>query len=244
MILHNKTLLITGGTSGVGYELVRQLAPHNQILVIARAGPRLDMLERDFPGLQTYAADLSEPAILPGLCQTIVGEHPQIDVLINNAAMQFEPCFLDKGFLYASIKQEITLNFTAVCALCYLLLPALLQANSPGRIININSGLALAPKTQSAVYCATKAALNSFSQSLNYQLEHTPVRVLQAFLPLVDTPMTEGRGKAKLSVEQAAQAIIRGIERDKTVNDIGKVRLLRLLHNLWPQLAKKIMKGH
>ncbi|ALT00319.1 SDR family oxidoreductase [Lacimicrobium alkaliphilum] len=244
MKLNNKTVLITGGTSGVGLELVRQLEGYNCILVIARAGARLDNLKREFPALHTYAADLGNPDIYPALCQRIVDEHPQIDLLINNAAVQYTPTFLDDDFDYRSIAREITLNFTAICALTHWLLPALLHSNQLSRIVNINSGLALAPKTQSAIYCATKAALASFSQSLGYQLENTNVRVLQAFLPLTDTPMTTGRGTVKLSAQQAAAAIIGGIKQDKTSNHIGKVRLLRVLLAILPPLARKIMKGH
>lgn len=244
MLLNNKTLLITGGTSGIGLELVRQLEAHNRVLVIARAGVKLDSLQRDLPSLHTYAADLGNPGTYPTLCQRIASEHPQIDLLINNAAVQFTPTFLDKDFAYESIAQEITLNFTAACALSYLLLPTLLHSNKQSRIVNINSGLALAPKAHSAIYCATKAALNCLSQSLGYQLEHTKVRVLQAILPLVDTPMTAGRGAGKLSAQQAAAAIIDGIEQDKTVNHIGKVKLLRFLLAVLPAVGRKIMKGH
>ncbi|GGO74696.1 SDR family NAD(P)-dependent oxidoreductase [Bowmanella pacifica] len=243
-MLSNKTLLITGATSGIGYELVRQLAPHNHILAIARDEAKLVALTQRFAGIQTYSADLSDQQVFPSLCQSILSDYPKIDVLINNAAVQFTPRLLDDDFCYASIAQEVTLNFTAVCALSYLLLPALLQSGKPSYILNINSGLALAPKTQSAVYCASKAALNSFSQSLGYQLEHTQVSVLQAFLPLVDTPMTQGRGNNKLSVQQAAQAIIHGLELGKRQHDIGKVKLLRLLLRIAPALARHLMKGH
>jgi uncharacterized oxidoreductase len=108
----------------------------------------------------------------------------------------------------------------------------------------INSGLALAPKTGSAVYCATKAAMNSFSQSLEYQLEETNIKVIQSFLPLVDTPMTKGRGTGKMSARQAAAKIIEGIQKGTNPTNIGKVKLLRLLLALWPGLARKIMKGY
>ena len=108
--------------------------------------------------------------------------------------------------------------------------------------MNVNSGLALAPKTSSAVYCATKAALNSFSNSLGYQLEKTNIRVLQAFMPLVDTPMTEGRGAGKITAAEAAETLLNGLTREDPITDVGKVRLLRILLRLSPNLARKIMK--
>ncbi|WP_456417579.1 SDR family NAD(P)-dependent oxidoreductase [Thiolapillus sp.] len=151
--------------------------------------------------------------------------------------------FLDDDFNYHEIEKEINLNLTCVCALSYLLLPALIHEEK-SVILNINSGLSLAPKTSSAVYCATKAALNIFSQSLSYQLEATNISVQQAFLPLVDTAMTRGRGKNKMSAEKAAKEIIRGIEQDKTENNIGKIKLLRILFRLSPSLAKRILKNN
>ena len=163
-------------------------------------------------------------------------------MLINNAAVQYTPHFLDDDFRFETIKREIDINLTSVCTLIYLLMPNLLQC-SPSMILNMNSGLALAPKTGSAVYCATKGALNILSQSLQYQLENTNIEVKQAYLPLVDTPMTEGRGKGKLSVEKAAADIIQGMSKKSPNIDIGKVKLLRILLRLAPTLAQKIMKA-
>ena len=106
----------------------------------------------------------------------------------------------------------------------------------------MNSGLAIAPKTGSAIYCATKSAMDSFSRSLGYQLESTSVQVRQVFLPLVDTGMTEGRGSNKLKADDVAEKIIKGAASDKAVIDIGKVRLLRIINYLAPSLARSIMK--
>lgn len=241
--LINKTVVITGGTSGVGYELVKALYPYNTVLVIARPGPRLEQLVDEFKNIEIYPADLSVPHLYEELADNILRGHGQIDLLINNAAVQNTPTFLDEAFDFAAMASEIQLNFTAVCALSYLLLPAMRASMDETVIANINSGLALAPKTQSAVYCATKAAMNVFSQSLSYQLADTSVKVTQAFLPLVDTPMTEGRGSAKLSAQQAALAILAGIEAGDREINVGKVKLLRALLWLVPPLARKIMRG-
>ena len=84
--------------------------------------------------------------------------------------------------------------------------------------------------------------MDVFSRSLGYQLEQTNIRVLQAFLPLVDTPMTHGRGTGKLTAQRAAQDIVLGIEQGKRINNIGKVKLLRVLLALTPRLARNVMK--
>ena len=156
--------------------------------------------------------------------------------------MQYTPTFIDPDFSVETIDREIAVNLTSVCTLTARLLPAL-RHNRPAAIVNVNSGLALMPKTTSAVYCATKAAVNVFSQSLRHQLEETNVKVLQTFMPLVDTAMTAGRGRDKISARDAAAAMIDGIERDVEDHDIGKVRLLRPMTRFLPSVARRIMKA-
>ena len=243
MQLENKRIVITGGTSGIGYQMVKNLHPDNQIIVISRNKDKLQALSRECEGVVTYQADLSQLENIEVTADKIVKHFGSIDVLINNAGVQNTPTFLDEDFQYETLSREVTINFTGICSLTYLLLPALLH---PDRavILNVNSGLALAPKTTSAIYCATKGALNIFTQSLRYQLEQTNINVQQVFLELVDTPMTKGRGTNKMTAKDAAKQIIDGIRRDIPDNDIGKVKLLRLLLRLAPSMAQRIMKKY
>ena len=240
--LCGKTVVITGGTKGIGYELVRLLHSQNRILVIAREGPRLQKLSQDFPDVEVYGADLSVPSEYKAVADKMTRSYSSIDILINNAAVQYSPTFLDDDFVYETIEKEVHVNFIALCALSYLLLPGLLQGSKASAIVNVNSGLALSPKTSSAVYCATKAAVDSFSKSLQYQLEDTNVSVTQVFMPLVDTEMTQGRGKGKIDPFNAAEGIIEAIESRVTLKNIGKVKLLRFLLTVLPSVAKNIMK--
>ena len=241
MKLNKKRIVITGGTSGIGYEMVKYLHPNNEIIVIARNTDKLNELAQEFAGISIYQADLSKLEDIEKTAPTILERFKSIDVLINNAAIQHTPTFIDDAFKYETISHEITLNFTSICSLTYLLLPALTHEEQ-AVILNINSGLALAPKTSSAIYCATKGALNIFSQSLRYQLENTNIGVQQAFLELVETTMTTGRGKNKMSAEKASKIILYGLEKDIEDHDIGKVKLLRFLLRLAPSVAKRILK--
>ena len=243
MKIKNKRILITGGTSGVGLEMVKLLCQENQLLVLSKTQSKLEALAENYENVQAYPVDLSDMNQVEQFARNIREQYDLIDILINNAAIQNTPTFLSKDFDYQNIEKEITVNFTSVCALCSLLLPMLLNSQK-ATIMNVNSGLALAPKTTSAIYCATKAAMDVFSRSLAYQLEHTNITVRQAFLDLVDTPMTEGRGKNKMSSQTAAHLIIRGIEHDVINHDLGKVKFLRPLFHLIPWLARSIMKNH
>ncbi len=242
MHFHNKHIIITGGTSGIGLALVQKLAKHNYVIVISRKGTLPEELFTGRYPVVLYHANLAQKSDIESVVDQIQKNHGSIDALFNNAAIQCTAEFLSDAFNYDAIQTEIDINFTAICHLTYLCLPMLLAAEK-GQIININSGLAITPKRTSAIYCATKSALDSFSQSLHYQLENTTIDVQQVFLPLVQTPMTADRGTGKLLVNDVASRIIRGAARNKRVHDIGKVRLLRLINYIAPPLARRIMKA-
>lgn len=241
MILQDKTILITGGTSGIGLEIVKKLANDNRVIVISRKGTLpAELMVGKYP-VELHHADVGHKASLELVMDKIQRAHSSLDVLINNAAVQYTPEFLSDDFNYDAIQKEIDINFTAVCHLTYLSLP-LLQGSESACILNVNSGLAIAPKTGSAIYCATKSALDSFSKSLSYQLRGSRIKVQQVFLPLVETSMTEGRGTGKLKADFVANKIIAGIHNGTKINDIGKVKLLRLIDYLFPPLAARIMR--
>jgi uncharacterized oxidoreductase len=242
MNLTQRNIVITGGTTGIGLELVRQLQAENDLFVIASNAERLEQLTREFPNVATCRADLAQLSKVEAAASASCRHFDRIDILINNAAIQYTPTFIEEDFDYASIQREVSVNFTAVCAFTSLMLSSLIH-NGQAAIVNVNSGLGLMPKKNSAVYCATKAAVNVFSQSLRYQLEDTNVRVLQSFIPLVDTAMTTGRGNDKLSPAEAASAMLRGVELEIEDNDIGKVRVLRFLVRFAPGIARRIMKA-
>lgn len=240
MIFSNKIIVITGGTSGIGYQMVKILQKENRIIVIARNQNKLDDLVKEFPKLLTLHADLSNLKETESVAESLKKDYEYIDVLVNNAAVQNTPKYLDDDFKYENIAHEITLNLTSICSLSYLLLPLLLK-DSDSIIMNINTGLALSPKTSSAIYCGSKGGLAVFTQSLRYQLRETNISVQQAFLDIVDTAMTAGRGKKKMTAENAARNIIDGMQRNILDHDIGKVKYLRLLLRLAPSIAKRMM---
>jgi uncharacterized oxidoreductase len=136
------------------------------------------------------------------------------------------------------------LNFSALVALSVGLLPLLAQQESAA-LVNISSGLALTPKKSSPVYCATKAAVRSFTRTLKYQCEDAQphVKIIEALPPLVDTGMTAGRGSGKISAAQCATEIISGIEAGSSEIYVGKSKLLRLVLRVLPSAAYKIMRN-
>lgn len=241
MKLDSKTIVLTGPSSGVGLEILRQLGPGNTIIGLSRSVPPDEVVgfAKHYTHLKTDLADHESVAEAIAIIRT---SHPDgIDGLINCGAVQFTPRFIDNEFDPALIAKEIAINFTSPIELIAGLLDLLSGASDPF-VMNINSGLGLVPKHESAVYCATKAGLDNFTRGLRPQLASGRIKVQQAFLPLVDTPMTEGRGTGKLSSSEVAAQIIHAIEEGKLDTDIGKVKLLRIINWLSPKLAHKIMQ--
>ncbi|WP_379546493.1 SDR family NAD(P)-dependent oxidoreductase [Qipengyuania sp. DSG2-2] len=241
MKLENKTIVLTGGSSGVGLDLLRALGASNAIINLSRRAPPEDAVQLS-PRSTHIATDLADAESVHRAIEAITHSCPDgVDGLINCAAVQFLPKFTDTEFDPSSIATEIAINLTSPAQLIHGLIGHL-RMPPESFILNVNSGLGLVPKAESAVYCATKGGLDNLSRGLRAQLNDTNIRVQQAFLPLVDTPMTTGRGSGKLSPQEVARQIIRGIERGTPDNDIGKARLLRVINRLSPSIANAIMQ--
>jgi len=244
MNLQNQTIMITGATSGIGKALCQKLAARgNQVVAVGRSQDKLDALMQDLKGACAMCCDLTSKSSTIALAQQIEHQGLPVSVLINNAAVQYTPRFTDADFSFDSIETEIATNFTSIAWLTALMLPRLIQHPDASTIVNMSSGLAYYPKSSSALYCASKAALHSLSQSLRYQLNDTRVSVSEVLLPLVDTPMTEGRGANKLTPQFAAERTIRGVENGLDEIYIGKARVLPILNRISPALTKRILRN-
>ena len=241
-MISNKTIVITGGTSGIGREMVAQLAADNQVWVLARDASKLAELQNEFDSVRAVTVDLADAQAVAAAIEQLINQLSSVDVLINNAAQQTPNLITDADFNPDDIDREMALNFNSAARLCHGLLP-LLKASGDGVIVNVNSALGRVPKTQSAIYNASKGALHIFSLSLAYQLAPIGIKVQQAYLPLVDTAMTTGRGSGKLSAAEAANRILSGIRAGKSRNYIGKVKLLMAINAVFPPLAQRIMKA-
>lgn len=232
--------VVTGASSGIGREIALQLASKgHSIVALGRDRERLEDLELRDRRIQTRALDLRDrAAVIACGIEMMAGD--TIDGLINNAAIQHNVRFDDPHYDGEQIAAEVETNLLAPMLLSRLLLP-----KTPGRpflIVNIGSALACHPKSTSAVYSATKAGLRMFSDALCVQHQATSVRVVDVVLPLVDTPMTSGRGRGKVSAVYAAKEILRAVEPGGRRIHVGKARLLRLLEIIAPPAAAAIIR--
>jgi uncharacterized oxidoreductase len=234
--------LVTGATSGIGMALVLQLAQDGvPVLALGRSAERLRVLQAHCPLIATVQCDLAEVATLPELAAQWVARYPDLACVIHNAGVQDNLRMDDAGYGAAQLRREVDINLVAPLVLTQALLPHL-QAKQRAWVVNITSGLALAPKRTSAVYSATKAGLHLFGDGLRVQLRGSSVRVVEAVMPLVDTAMTEGRGRGKISPDQAARAVIDGLRNDQDRVWVGKTRAMPLLQRWAPSLLARILQ--
>lgn len=249
MRLEGQRVLITGGSAGIGLALARALLEAGcRVAVCGRDPERLAAAEAALPGLETLQADVAEDDDLRRLAAGAEERLGGLSMLVNNAGIQYQTRYTqdDPAQIFAQLEREVAVNFTGLIKLTTLCLPALASADEAA-IVNVSSGLALVPKASAPVYCATKAALHSFSKALRYQLEdHCPrVKLFEVLPPMVDTGMTAGRGrpKDKITPEQVARETLAGLRADRYEIPVGKTRLLAGVNRLLPRVAEKILRN-
>jgi uncharacterized oxidoreductase len=188
MELTGNTVLITGGTSGIGLEIARIfLEAGSKVIVCGRRVNLLTSLKSEFNGLETFAADLAQDSERVRLAEWVTQNYPELNVLVNNAGIQ-ERVDVRADDFWERASQEIDINLKAPIHLTSLLLP-ILEKNKRSAIINVTSGLAFAPIARIPVYCATKAGLHSFTQTLRHIGKPMGIEVIEIIPPSVNTDL-------------------------------------------------------
>jgi uncharacterized oxidoreductase len=237
MQLNGKTILLTGGTDGIGRELAAQLkAKGAEVIVTGRTPERIAAAKA--AGYETIAADLSSQSGVDTVLAAVKGRG--IDVLINNAGVGSDHDFREAAPDLADNDRCIFLNLNAPVHLITNMMDGL-KARPEAMIVNVTSGLAIAPRAGGPIYCATKAGLRSYTMALREQMKGSNVHVLEVLPPVVETKMTAGRGGNKLSAKDCAAQIVDAMESNAKEANVGMVKLLRIVESISPALARKIM---
>ncbi len=237
MQLRGKSILLTGGSDGIGRELARQLVSRGASVIITGRNPdRVAAMAAE--GFAAIAADLSVAAGVDAVATAVAGQ--SIDILINNAGAGSDHDFREGPPDLASDDACIFLNLNAPIQLIARLMPQL-RSRPEAMIVNVTSGLAIAPRAGGPVYCATKAGLRSYTMALRRQLQDSGVHVLEVLPPVVETKMTADRADKKMSAAECARQIVVAMEGNADEANVGMVKALRLLYSMSPALARKIM---
>lgn len=251
MKLTGNTVIVTGGSSGIGLELARRLlALGNTVIVTGRDQAKLDAAKAGLKGLNTIQSDVSDPSAIEALFQRVTSEFPKLNVLVNNAGIMRTLNLHDKDGGLLDITREIDINLCGPIRMIKQFLPHL-KAQPSAAIMNVSSGLAFVPLPIAPVYCATKAALHSYTESLRVQLKNTAVKVFELAPPATETPLIDAfnaddmQGITMMPVDKMVDAAIKGLQADHFEIRPGQSNQLKLMSRIAPkfilgQLSKPV----
>ena len=192
MNLTGNTILITGGGSGIGRGLAEKLHQlGNQVVIAGRRQSALDETTAANPGMKSLQLDIESPAAIRAFAARLTADFASLNVLINNAGIMRAEKFPAQQPDLADAESIVTTNLLGPLRLTAALLPHL-ELQPHAVIINVSSGLAFVPLVFTPTYCATKAAIHSYTQSLRYQLRATHIEVLELIPPYVATDLMSG----------------------------------------------------
>jgi uncharacterized oxidoreductase len=226
------TVLITGGATGIGFALAEALVKRgNNVIVCGRRREKLRGAKARVPQLHIRVCDVSIPRSRMALIKGILSEFKNLNVLVNNAGVQYPVDLLKGPRELSKADEELATNLAAPIHLSGLLIPHL-RRKKQAAIVNISSGLAFTPLAAVPVYCATKAAIHSWSLSLRHQLRETSIRVFEIAPPIVTTKLAGGRRRSGdagfvMSAKEVAAGICDAIERDNFELALGAAENLR-----------------
>ncbi len=253
MKIVGNTILITGGTSGIGLELAtRFLTLGNTVIVTGQSRSHLDDTARSLPGVHALQSDVSDPAAIADLYRSTVKEFRGLNMLINNAGIMRKINLQAFGADLQDLTREIEVNLNAAIRIAVQFLPQL-KTQPSAAIVNVSSGLAFVPLAIAPVYCAAKAAIHSFTQSLRIQLWNTNVTVFELAPPITDTALFRGDlsmddvGVKPMDVRVLGQHAIDWIESDRLEIRPGLSNVLKLMSRVAPDfIAGRLGKsaGH
>jgi uncharacterized oxidoreductase len=248
MELTNNTILITGGTSGFGLAFAsRFIDLGNTVIITGRDKAKLDEAKKKLPKVHCFQSDVSDPKAIAALYGQVTAQFPGLNMLINNAGEMRILNLSDPSTGLHDITREVEINLMGPVRMVQQFLP-LLKTQKSAAILNVTSGLALAPFPLSPVYGATKAGLHSYTQSLRVQLTNTRVSIFELLPPGANTPLgdvfiNEEGFDARTLMEpgKVVDAAIKGMMENKFEIYPGISRLLKVMSRLAPKLILKQM---
>lgn len=219
----NNKILIIGGSAGIGFEIARLFSADNKVIITGRNEQRLLAAAAKLKHVTAVVSDVSDAADVEKLVKVLYAEHPDLNIVINNAGKAFVYDLSAEGVDgFDKAAQEMQTNFLSIVRLNEMLLP-LLRRQPSAAIVNVSSIVAFAPGARLATYAASKAALHSYTQSLRYTLANTTVKVFELMPPLVDTEFSvEIGGHKGIKPVVVAEALLNSLEADHLEIRVGQ----------------------
>lgn len=187
MQMTENTILITGGGSGIGRGLAEEFHKlGNQVIIAGRDGNKLDETTAANSGMKSFKVDMANYESIQSLAAEVIAQFPQLNAVIHNAGIMIPEDLLNGKDNQTAIDSVVNTNLLGPMRLTDELLPTL-RKQPRATIMTVSSGLAFVPLAMTPTYCATKAAIHSYTQSLRYQLRETAIQVIELVPPYVAT---------------------------------------------------------
>lgn len=239
MELKNSTILITGGTSGIGLEFVKQLIEQRaDIIITGRNLDTLNATKKQFPEVHTFQRDVSKPQDIERLYKDVMQQFPQLNIIINNAGIMRNMDLQYTSMSLHNITKEIDINLSGTIRMVHQFLPHL-KIQKSSAIVNVSSSLAFVPYPISPVYSAAKAGVRAYTRVLRLQLKKTNMKVFELAPPGTETPLMnnfrkEVDSKQNMKVDKMVSIAIKGILNNKFEIRPGLSNTLKLLSRIAP----------
>ncbi|UFH32781.1 SDR family NAD(P)-dependent oxidoreductase [Chryseobacterium sp. C-71] len=240
MELKGKTILITGGVSGIGLEAAKQfLEIGAKVIITGRNQERLDAAKKQLPNVTAIKSDVSVEEDLKSLFNT-VSQLGGIDILYNNAAVLTSPLNLgvanDNHIANAAYEMEV--NYFGVIRINNIFME-MLKSKKDAAIINTTSILSMVPSLIEATYSSSKVALAFYTISLREHLKivGSSLKIFELIPPLVATEMTAERNDKKISTEQMVKGLIKGLQKNQDTIRVGDAKLVDIIRRFFPKTA-------
>jgi uncharacterized oxidoreductase len=241
MRLTGRTILITGGSAGIGLAFaLKFLELGNEVIVTGRRQAVLDAVKAQHSKMHTIQSDSADPAQIAALAERVKRDFPELDVLMNNAGVGVAKNLKDSAGDLAGLMTEMEINVGGVIRTTSALIDVLTR--NQGTVINVSSALAFVPVPAMPIYSATKAAVHSYTQSLRFQLEDSGVEVIELMPPAVRTDMTsefEEAGISTITTDELVKQTIAALGAGKQEIRPGQSNLLALMRRLAPSFINR-----
>jgi uncharacterized oxidoreductase len=255
MNLSENTILITGGSSGIGFEMAKEFVKrNNKVIITGRNEQKLQEVQEKLDGVVAIKSDVSNPDDIKKLYKQIEKEFPDLNILINNAGVMFTINLQDHKLAANDLTKEFDINVKGTIWMNDAFLP-LLKGKKNSATVTVSSGLAFVPLPISPVYCATKAALHSYTLSLREQLRNTNVNVFELAPPATETELLAGfneedmKGITSMSVQTMVADFLKGFSKNTYEICPGQASQLKFMSRYFPgfilkQMSKTVDRMH
>lgn len=237
---NGNTVLITGGSSGIGLALAETfLNEGNEVIICGRSRAKLDEAQKRFSKLHTILADVSSQAGRENLAAEITHRFPKLNVLVNNAGIYSITDMMHPNYT-TILETELATNLVAPISLIQLLIP-ILEKQAVAAIVNVTSGYVFIPSAQSSAYSASKIGLRAITQGLRFNLRKTSISVVEVIPPAVDTQMNKGKNISLMTSELFARKVFKGLINGQDEIVVGVSKFGKLLSRIAPKYGFKKM---